>query len=158
MDQADKADNILPRSPKQLAQERILGGSPMHTLEAFQSLRSMFKDFNATEDMDLPILHQIVLGLTPSNLEDELRKPITQINAQDLLGYTALNVGYATPTSGRSWMCRRYIANGEHTQAHTPLARAAIWKDKGRHGSLSDRSTVRNVSNIDKRGDTVVFN
>ncbi|KAL8853275.1 MAG: hypothetical protein Q9221_001886 [Calogaya cf. arnoldii] len=78
------------RSPKQLAWERILGGSPVHTLEALQSLRSMFKDFDATEDMDLPILHQIVLGLTPGNLEDELRKPITQINAQDRLGYTAL--------------------------------------------------------------------
>lgn len=84
------ADDDLCRAPKHLACERIFGGSPIRGAGVVEGLKSIFKDFDAIDDMDFSRIHQIELGLNSGSLEDESQKTSTQIDAQDRLGYTAL--------------------------------------------------------------------
>lgn len=61
--------------------ERALGGSPLHSPEIVEGLKSVFKDSDTLDDMDFPIFHQIVLCLVAGKLEDELQslQPISML-------------------------------------------------------------------------------
>lgn len=69
--------------------ERVLGGSPYITFASRDELKTLFWKEDDLESLEFPILHQIVLGLHPGNLVEELIRHDTDVDAQDRLGYTA---------------------------------------------------------------------
>lgn len=69
--------------------ERVLGGSPYLTSASRDELKTLFWKEDDLESLELPILHQIVLGLHSGNLVEELIKHDTDVDAQDRRGYTA---------------------------------------------------------------------
>lgn len=64
----------------------ILAYSPSSSRE----LRKLFWKEYCTKDLELPFLHQIVLGIPSGNLEKQLQATGTDVDAQDALGYTAI--------------------------------------------------------------------
>ena len=70
--------------------ERILGGLPNLNSAGRDELKTLFWKEDGPESLELPVIHQIVLGLNPGSLEEELKNNDTAIDAQDRLGYTAI--------------------------------------------------------------------
>ena len=53
-------------------------------------MRDIFQGFSSPDDLDLPNIHNLILGLEFGNLEEELRKHSTDINERDRLGFTGM--------------------------------------------------------------------
>ncbi|KAI9832146.1 MAG: hypothetical protein M1819_004497 [Sarea resinae] len=121
------------RAPVHLARERFLGGLPFFTPEILDALKSMFWEGDGidAEELDLPVLHRIILGLEQGSLEDELKRPEVNINAQDRLGYTAISWAAQRNNNDALRLLLQYradpdIPDFEHC---TPLGHATFTKD-----------------------------
>ena len=86
---------------------------------------------DAASDLELPYLHQLVLGLVPGNLEDELKKPGIEINSQDRLGYTALTWAVQTNNNPALRLLLEYKAgpNIRDFGLEPPITHAILTKD-----------------------------
>lgn len=91
----------------------------------------MFQLSDAASDLELPYLHQLVLGLAPGNLEDELKKPGIEKNSQDRLGYTALTWAVQTNNNSVLRLLLQYKAdpNTKDFGLEPPITHAILTKD-----------------------------
>ena len=114
-----------------LAWVRILGGLPHYSAETVNDLRLLFQKQAGPEQLDFPRLHSIILGLEDGNLEKELEKPDTDIDAQDRLGLTALAWAAQRNDNDALRLLLQYRANPEirDTLNYRPIDHSILTRD-----------------------------
>ena len=110
---------------------RILGGLPHYAAETVNQLRFLFQKEAGPEQADFPRLHSIILGLEEGDLEDELQKLNTDINAQDRFGLTAIAWAAQRNDNDALRLLLQYRADPDikDTLNYKPIDHAILTKD-----------------------------
>lgn len=94
-------------------------------------MKEIFQEFSSPDDLDLPRIHKLVLGLEFGNLEKELRNPFVDINERDRLGFTATIWAAQTNNNSALRLLLQYRADPDIRDhgLYTALDRAVCTSD-----------------------------